>query len=122
MKHTTALLAALLMCGQAAAQEIVSVTTPLNLDQCRHKARAEEEDYGEWQCRGYRGIPVFVSAGDQRTFISYGRAAANEPASRQRWPRSTVKVTSSNGAPSVEKTASSSRLPPSSASRWSRKH
>ena len=83
MTRIAALLAALLMCGQAAAQDIVSVTTPLNLDKCRHKAGAEEEDYGAWRCRGYRGIPVFVSAGDQRTYVSYGRMAANEPAARQ---------------------------------------
>jgi hypothetical protein len=83
MRRTAAMLAALLMCGQAAAQDIVSVTTPLNLDQCRHKAGAEQEDYGAWRCRGYRGIPVFVSAGDQRTYVSYGRTAANEPAVRQ---------------------------------------
>jgi hypothetical protein len=68
---------------QAAAQEIVSVTTPLNLDKCRHRAGVEEEDYGEWRCRGYGGIPVYVTAGDQRTFISYGRNARNEPAARQ---------------------------------------
>ena len=83
MTRIAALLAALLMCGQAAAQDIVSVTTPLNLDKCRHKAGAEAEDYGAWRCRGYRGIPVLVSAGDQRTYISYGRTAANEPAARQ---------------------------------------
>ena len=70
MTRTAALVAALLMCGPAAAQDIVSVTTPLNLDKCRHKAGAEEEDYGAWRCRGYQGIPVFVSAGDQRTYIS----------------------------------------------------
>ena len=83
MTRAAALLAALLMCGPAAAQDIVSVTTPLNLDKCRHKAGAEEEDYGAWRCRGYQGIPVFVSAGDQRTYISYGRKAADEPAARQ---------------------------------------
>ena len=83
MIRTAALLAALIMCGQAGAQDIVSVTTPLNLDKCRHMAGAEEEDYGAWRCRGYRGIPVFVSAGDQRTYVSYGRTAANEPAARQ---------------------------------------
>ena len=71
------------MCGQAAAQEIVSVTTPLSLDKCQHKAGTQEEDYGAWRCRGYRSIPVFVSAGDQRSYVSYGRLAANEPAARQ---------------------------------------
>jgi hypothetical protein len=83
MTRTAALLATLLMCGPAAAQDVVSVITPLNLDKCRHQAGAEEEDYGAWRCRGYQGIPVFVSAGDQRTYVSYGRNAANEPAARQ---------------------------------------
>ena len=83
MIRTAALIAALLICGQAAAQEIVSVTTPLSLDKCQHKAGTQEEDYGAWRCRGYRSIPVFVSAGDQRSYVSYGRLAANEPAARQ---------------------------------------
>ena len=83
MTRAAALLVALFMCGPAAAEDIVSVTTPLNLDKCRHKAGAAEEDYGAWRCRGYGHLRVFVSAGDQRTYISYGRQAANEPAARQ---------------------------------------
>jgi hypothetical protein len=69
--------------GQAAAQEIVSVTTALNLKACKHTAGKEEEDYGAWRCRDYGGIPVYVSAGDQRTTISYGRRAEHQPAARQ---------------------------------------
>jgi hypothetical protein len=66
-----------------AAEEIVSVYTPLDLDKCRHKAGTVEEDYGEWRCAGYAGIPVYVTAGDQRVFVSYGRNAAKEPAAKQ---------------------------------------
>jgi hypothetical protein len=67
----------------AFAEDIVSVTTPLNLKKCRHLPGKMEEDYGAWRCRGYGGIPVFVSAGDQRTYISYGRNAEQQPAARQ---------------------------------------
>jgi hypothetical protein len=67
----------------AVAQSAVSVTTKLDLAKCRHAAGTDEEDYGEWKCRGYRGIPIHVSAGDQRVFISFGRNAAAEPAARQ---------------------------------------
>lgn len=76
-------LVALLVGGNAAAQEIVSVYTPLDLKKCRHSPGTAEEDYGSWRCKGYGGIPVFVSAGDQRTFVSYGRKARAEPAAEQ---------------------------------------
>lgn len=74
---------ALAAAGSAVAEEIVSVTTPLNLKKCRHLPGKMEEDYGAWRCRGYGGIAVFVSAGDQRTYISYGRNAEHQPAARQ---------------------------------------
>jgi hypothetical protein len=71
------------MSAPAYAQEIVSVYMPLDLDKCRHKAGTMEEDYGEWRCQGLGGIPVHVSAGDQRSYVSYGRNAAKEPAAKQ---------------------------------------
>jgi hypothetical protein len=67
----------------AHADEIVSVYTKLDLDKCRHKAGTAEEDYGEWRCQGFGGIPVHVRAGDQRSYVSYGRNAAKEPAAKQ---------------------------------------
>jgi hypothetical protein len=69
--------------SSAYADEIVSVYTQLDLDKCRHKAGTMEEDYGEWRCQGLGGIPVQVSAGDQRSYVSYGRNAAKEPAAKQ---------------------------------------
>ena len=69
--------------SSAFADEIVSVYTPLDLAKCRHKAGTMEEDYGTWICRGLNGIPIHVTAGDQRSYVSYGRNAANEPASKQ---------------------------------------
>jgi hypothetical protein len=67
----------------ATAQTIGSVYTPLDLNQCRHAKGKDVEDYGEWRCTGYRGIAVHVSAGDQRSYVSYGRNAKNEPAAKQ---------------------------------------
>jgi hypothetical protein len=67
----------------AAAEPIVSAYTALDLDQCRHSPGKAEEDYGEWRCQGFGGIPVYLSGGDQRSFVSYGRNAKNEPAARQ---------------------------------------
>jgi hypothetical protein len=80
-----AIIAALLVAisSSAYADEIVSAYTRLDLDKCRHKAGTMEEDYGAWTCRGLNGIPVHVIAGDQRSYVSYGRNAANEPAASQ---------------------------------------
>jgi hypothetical protein len=86
---TRALLAGLLLTGApltvapALAQTVASVVTKLDLDKCRHTAGKAEEDYGEWRCAGLGGIPVHVSAGDQRIYVSFGRNAKNEPAARQ---------------------------------------
>ena len=52
--------------------------TPLDLDKCKHTKGREVEDYGSWRCTGYSGILVRVSAGDQRTYISFGPNAAKE--------------------------------------------
>ncbi len=72
-----------LFSAPAAAQSIESVYTALDLDKCRHTQGKQEEDYGEWRCNGYGGIAVHVSAGDQRSYVSYGRNAKNEPAAKQ---------------------------------------
>lgn len=83
MIRVPVLLAVLVVWGSAQAQEIVSVTTPLDLKKCRHLPGKMEEDYGSWRCRGHGGIAVFVSAGDQRAYVSYGRNAEQQPAARQ---------------------------------------
>lgn len=77
-----AIAAALLPPAPAHAQ-VEYAYTPLDLDKCKHKPGTEEEDYGEWRCTGYGGIGLHVSAGDQRTYISYGRNAADELAAKQ---------------------------------------
>lgn len=82
-------LAALMVAGApflaapAVAQSVTSAVTKLDLDKCRHTAGKAEEDYGEWRCKGYGGIPVHVAAGDQRIYVSFGRNAKKEPAALQ---------------------------------------
>lgn len=60
-----------------------SVYTDFNAKNCRHIPGKEVEDYGEWHCKGYAGIPVYMSAGDQRIYVSYGKKAKHEPAASQ---------------------------------------
>lgn len=62
----------------APATTIERAYTPLDLDKCKHTKGREVEDYGSWRCTGYNGMPVRVSAGDQRTYISFGPNAAKE--------------------------------------------
>lgn len=60
-----------------------SAYTGFNTKKCRHTAGKEAEDYGEWRCKGFDGIPVYMSAGDQRIYVSYGRNAKRELAASQ---------------------------------------
>jgi hypothetical protein len=64
-------------------EAIGHVYTALDLKHCRHTRSRAPEDYGSWRCRGYAGIEVRVSAGDQRSYVSYGPNAATEPAASQ---------------------------------------
>jgi hypothetical protein len=57
--------------------------TPLDLDKCRHKRGTDAEDYGSWRCRGFGGDTVFVSAGDERTYVSYGPGRGDTQAARE---------------------------------------
>lgn len=60
-----------------------SVRTKLVLDKCRHTTGSADEDYGSWLCKGYAGIAVYVTTGDQRSYLSYGPKAKTEPAAAQ---------------------------------------
>jgi hypothetical protein len=76
----------LALAGNAAAQSediVERAYTPLDLSKCSHKSGREVEDYGSWRCAGYGGNFVFVSAGDQRTYISYGPKLADTVASAE---------------------------------------
>ena len=72
-----------LMASPAIGETIESATTPFDVDKCTHNAGHEAEAEGEWHCVGYAGIPVRMTAGDVRVYISYGAKAAHEPAATQ---------------------------------------
>jgi hypothetical protein len=67
----------------AAAQTAASAYSTLDLKKCRHTAGKDVEDYGEWSCAGYGGTGVYVRAGDQRSYVSYGPNAKKQPAGKQ---------------------------------------
>lgn len=84
------LAASLALLSHAAAQSagaangaVERAYTPLDLKKCQHKPGREVEDYGSWRCAGYGGVGVYVTAGDQRSYISYGPNAAKERAAQQ---------------------------------------
>jgi hypothetical protein len=65
---------------------VESAYTTFDSDKCRHTRGRDVEDYGSWLCRGYRDIPVWLAAGDQRMYVSFGRGAAREPAAGETIP------------------------------------
>ncbi len=68
----------------AVSEEISSAYEKLDVRRdCKHKASSVEEDYGSWRCAGYAGVPMWLSAGDQRMYVSFGPKADNEPAASQ---------------------------------------
>jgi hypothetical protein len=78
-----ALVAILCSVASDAGRAAESVRTELDLDKCHHTRGSADEDYGSWLCKGYAGIAVHVTAGDQRSYMSYGRNAKAEPAAMQ---------------------------------------
>lgn len=75
--------AALGLAGLQATEAAESAITPLDLGKCRRIPGTVVEDYGEWHCKGFAGIGVYVTAGDQRSYVSFGPNAAHEPAAKQ---------------------------------------
>lgn len=67
----------------ALSQAIDHAYTKIDLKACRHTPGRAAEDYGSWLCKGYSGIPIYISGGDQRSFVSYGRNAKKELANRE---------------------------------------
>lgn len=53
---------------------------------CKHRKGRDVEDYGTWTCPGYAGIPVVLSAGDQRMQVSFGPRASREVAASETLP------------------------------------
>lgn len=81
-----------LACGSALAQmppgDVTSAYATFDADKnCRHRPGRNEEDYGTWMCRGYNGIAVRLSAGDQRMSVSFGPQTGDELAAEQTLPR-----------------------------------
>jgi hypothetical protein len=74
--------AALLLAAPASAQQIESSYTDLNLNvDC---TVIESDDFGTmWACGGLKGMPVMVSEGDLRMFVSYGLTSTTEKAAEQ---------------------------------------
>lgn len=72
-------LPALLALTSAPAQAagIDSAYTKLKLDACAVLKTYEEDGGVDLKCSGYRGIPVFVSEGDLRTTVAFGKDSAN---------------------------------------------
>src|SRR4051794_24311946 len=65
---------------------IESAYTTFDTRSCKHTPGRDVEDYGSWTCPGYKGIPVWLGAGDQRMYVSFGRNAAHEPAASETIP------------------------------------
>jgi hypothetical protein len=70
----------------ASAQQVEYAYTQFDADKCRHTRGRDVEDYGSWRCPGYQGIPVYLAAGDQRMYVSFGKNAANEIAAGETFP------------------------------------
>ncbi len=69
----------------AAAADIQSAYTTINLDECMIM---QADDFGaSFACPGYRGYPLYVAEGDLRFFVSYGWNAPDEKAARQTLPQ-----------------------------------
>ena len=77
--------ASLVSAGPAAAQQIESSYTDLDLNtMC---TVIESDDFGTmWANDGLKGIPVMVTEGDLRMFVSYGLTSTTEKAAEQTLP------------------------------------
>jgi len=78
----SALCVAVGLTGAATAQQIESSYTDLDLNtMC---TVIESDDFGTmWACEGLKGIPVMVTEGDLRMFVSYGLHSTTEKAAEQ---------------------------------------
>src|SRR5262245_5017598 len=82
MRRPTIAAIALCACASAylpvSAEELKSAYTDFDADKCKHEPGTEEEDYGSWECPGYEGLTVLLAAGDQRMYMSFGKADADD--------------------------------------------
>jgi hypothetical protein len=87
MKPLAAALTGFLAATPALGETVGRAYTQFDADECRHSKGRGVEDYGSWRCAGYGGIDIFLTAGDQRMKVSFGKNAAREPAASQTFPR-----------------------------------
>lgn len=77
--------AALALSATAMAADFDVSYTDTDLNNC---TVINADDFGAtFACPGWRGIPVMISEGDLRFFVSYGLNAVNEPAAQQTLPQ-----------------------------------
>jgi len=67
----------------AFAQSITYAYTKIDLKTCKHTPGRIAEDYGSWLCKGHDGLPVYITGGDQRAFVSFGTNAKRQVATRE---------------------------------------
>lgn len=87
--RTSAIAAVLLLFAALPARsENRSVYTDLDLAACRQEPPVADDplESGVWWCDGHDGVPVRVSEGDLRFFVSYGENAAKETAASETLP------------------------------------
>jgi hypothetical protein len=77
-----------LLAAIPAAAENLSAYSKINLDACRAIPPDPDDplESGAWWCDGHAGIPVYVSEGDLRFFVSYGESAPDELAAKTTLP------------------------------------
>jgi hypothetical protein len=78
-----ALFALAVVSTSATAQSVEYVYTKFDAKQCKHTKGRDVEDYGSWLCPGLGNIPVRLSAGDQRMFVTFGSGKGKDDLARE---------------------------------------
>src|SRR5262245_2891649 len=84
MRQLSAILILAASSVAAEAQDNSSAYTPFDLDKCKQIAAADEYVFeGSWLCKGYRGLDIFQSGADGRSYAAFGKHAADHCAARK---------------------------------------
>jgi hypothetical protein len=86
MKSVALAIGPLLLATAAAAQSIEYVYTKFDAKKCKHTPGTDVEDYGSWLCPGYKNLPVRLSAGDQRMYVTFGPRTKDNIADSETFP------------------------------------
>lgn len=86
--HAIGLSLVLPLLAAPAVAENASAYTKIELAACREIPPAPDDplESGAWWCEGHGGIPIYVSEGDLRFFVSYGDTAPDELAAKTTLP------------------------------------